>query len=174
MTSRIHTYTLHVHATWNAVTLVWGSLRLLPIIRLTHANVWKSMGKSYSCMQFIKSHILVMWESLSVLQITCTMSECAMKSIKSLNDNISITIVTKLYKKSLGLLPLALLLMRRTRNNTDGNKLVIFSCIALYYGDRLTLFISCCPGQFIPLKYNAIFLVLQAGRVWMILLSLVS
>ena len=25
--------------------------------------------------------------------------------------------------------------MLRTRNNTDGNKLVIFSSIALYYGD---------------------------------------
>ena len=27
------------------------------IIRLTHANVWKSMGKPCSCMQFIKSRI---------------------------------------------------------------------------------------------------------------------
>ena len=27
------------------------------IIRLTHANVWESMGKPCSCMQFIKSHI---------------------------------------------------------------------------------------------------------------------
>ena len=33
------------------------------------------------------------------------------------------------------LLPLALLLVLRTRNNTDGNKFVIFSGIALYYGD---------------------------------------
>ena len=35
------------------------------------------------------------------------------------------------------LLPLALLLVLRTRNNTDGNKLVIFSGIALYYGDTV-------------------------------------
>ena len=27
------------------------------IIRLTHANIWESMGKPYSCTQFIKSHI---------------------------------------------------------------------------------------------------------------------
>ena len=32
------------------------------------------------------------------------------------------------------LLPLALLLMLCTHNNTDGNKLVIFSSMALYYG----------------------------------------
>ena len=33
------------------------------------------------------------------------------------------------------LLPLALLLMLHTHNNTDGNKLVIFSSIASYCGD---------------------------------------
>ena len=33
------------------------------------------------------------------------------------------------------LLRLALLLMLDTRNNTDGDKLVIFSGMALYYGD---------------------------------------
>ena len=32
------------------------------------------------------------------------------------------------------LLPLALLLVLHTRNNTDGNKLVVCSGIALYYG----------------------------------------
>ena len=26
-------------------------------MRLTHMNVWESMGKTYSCMQFIKSRI---------------------------------------------------------------------------------------------------------------------
>ena len=34
-----------------------------------------------------------------------------------------------------GLLPSALLLVLCTQNNTDGNKLVIFSGTALYYGD---------------------------------------
>ena len=38
------------------------------------------------------------------------------------------------------LLPLALLLVLRTRNNTDGNKLVIFSGIAWYYGDNYIIY----------------------------------
>ena len=38
-----------------------------------------------------------------------------------------------------GLLPLALLLVLCTQNNTDGNKLVIFSGAALYYGDTYIL-----------------------------------
>ena len=43
---------------------------------------------------------------------------------------------TRLYRKNITrLLPLALLLVLRTRNNTDSNKLVTFSVIALYYGD---------------------------------------
>jgi len=33
-----------------------------------------------------------------------------------------------------------LLLVLRTRNNTDGNKLVIFSGIALYYGDNYIIY----------------------------------
>ena len=40
---------------------------------------------------------------------------------------------TKLFRKSIT--PSVLLLVLRTRNNTDGNKLVVFSSIALYYGD---------------------------------------
>ena len=36
----------------------------------------------------------------------------------------------------MNLLLLALLLVLRTRNNTDGNKLVVFSGIASYYGDN--------------------------------------
>ena len=49
---------------------------------------------------------------------------------------IIITIVPSYTGKNITrLLPLALLLVLRTRNNTDGNKLVIFSGIALYYGD---------------------------------------
>ena len=52
-----------------------------------------------------------------------------------LNDKIIITIVPSYTVKNITrLLPLALLLVLHTRNNTDGNKL-IFSGIALYYGD---------------------------------------
>ena len=42
-------------------------------------------------------------------------------------------------KNNTRLLSLALLLMLRIRNNTDSNKLVIFSSIALYYGDTMVI-----------------------------------
>ena len=52
-------------------------------------------------------------------------------------DKIVITIVPSYTGKNITrLLPLALLLVLRTRNNTDGNKLVVFSGIASYYGDN--------------------------------------
>ena len=56
-------------------------------------------------------------------------------------DKIIITIVPSYTGENITrLLPLALLLVLRTRNNTDGNKLVIFSGIALYYGDNYIVF----------------------------------
>ena len=42
------------------------------------------------------------------------------------------------------LLPLALLLVLRTCSNTDGNKLVIFSGTASYYGDNYIISRVCC------------------------------
>ena len=110
----------------------------------THANAWKPMGKPCSCTQFIKlyfyykscKNLYQYYESCKnpyqVLQVTCTACERAMKSY----DKIIITIVPRYTEKQITrLLPLALLLMPHTRNNADGNKLVIFSGIALYYGD---------------------------------------
>ena len=58
------------------------------IICLTHVNVWESMGKPCSCMQFIKRRFFT-------------------------TGNTRI----------------------RIRYYTDGNKLMIFSSIALHYGD---------------------------------------
>ena len=72
------------------------------IIRLTHANVWESMGKPCSCTQFIKAvffyyksrdNLYQYYKSrenpYQVLQVTCAASERAMKSkvcmIKSLS-----------------------------------------------------------------------------------------
>ena len=55
-------------------------------------------------------------------------------------DKIIITIVPSYTRKNITcLLPLVLVLMLRTYNSTDGNKLVIliFSCIALYYGYKV-------------------------------------
>ena len=57
--------------------------------------------------------------------------------IKGLYDKIIITIVPRYTRKNITcLLPLALLLVLRTCNNTNDNKLMIFSGIALYYGDN--------------------------------------
>ena len=65
--------------------------------------------------------------------------------IKGLYDKIIVTIIPSYTGKNVTrLLPLALLLMLRTRNNTDGNKLVIFSGVALYYGD--TYIVLPCAG----------------------------
>ena len=67
-----------------------------------------------------------------VLQVTCGASERAMKS----KVCTIITIVPSYTGKNITrLLPLPLLLALCTHNNTDGNKLVIFSGIALYYGE---------------------------------------
>ena len=98
------------------------------------------MGKPCSCTQFIKSCIFLLQvtrESVSVLQVTCAASERAMSSY----DKIIITIVPSYTRKNIHL---ALLLMLRTRNNTDGNKLVIFSGVALYYGDTYILLHGQC------------------------------
>ena len=52
-------------------------------------------------------------------------------------DKIIITIAPSYTGKNITRLsPLALLLVLRTRNNTDGNKLMLFSGIALYYSDN--------------------------------------
>ena len=52
-------------------------------------------------------------------------------------DKIIITIVPSYtWKNITRFVPLALLLVLRTRNNTDSNKLVIFSGLVLYYGDN--------------------------------------
>ena len=95
------------------------------------------MGKPCSCMQYIKKTFLlqVTRESVSgttshtrihiryyksrALRLTCNESEGSY-------DEIIITIVASYTGKNITcLLLLALLLMLRTRNNSDGNKLMI-------------------------------------------------
>jgi len=85
-------------------------------------------------------------ESVSVLQVTwesisgtASHARCiwTCNEIEGSYDKIIITIAPSYTGKNITrLLPLALLLVLRTRNNTDGNKLVIFSSIASYYGDN--------------------------------------
>ena len=61
--------------------------------------------------------------------------------IKGSYDKSIITTVPSYTGKSITrLLLLALLLVLRTRNNTDGNKLMIFSGIALYYVDNYIIY----------------------------------
>ena len=62
-------------------------------------------------------------------------SERAMKSEVCMIKSIIITIVPSYTGKKYCLLSLTLLLMLHTRNNTDGNKLLILYGIALHYGD---------------------------------------
>ena len=78
-----------------------------------------------------------------VLQVTFICNE-----IEGSYDKIVITIVQWYTGKNIPcLLLLALLLVRSTSNNTDGYKLVIFSGIALYYGDT-SILTSCFRVQF--------------------------
>ena len=78
----------------------------------------------------------VTWESVSgtASHVRCIWT-C--NEIEGSYYKIIITIVPSYTRKSIThLLPLALLLVLHTRNNTDGNKFVIFSGIAWYYGDN--------------------------------------
>ena len=95
-------------------------------------------------------------ESVSVLQVTresvsgtTSHVRCVRtcNEMEGLYDKIIITIVPSYTGKNVtSLLPFALLLVLRTRNNTDGNKLVIFSGIALYYGDTYMYVVSSWSG----------------------------
>ena len=64
----------------------------------------------------------VTWEFVLVLQVMCTTSKYATKSKVRMMNHYHHS--SKLYRKQL-----------HTRNNTDGNKLMIFSSTPLYYGD---------------------------------------
>ena len=126
------------------------------IIHLTHTNVWESMGKPCSCMQFIykkPSFLLQVSENVyqyckscknpyQVLQVTCIRFNVQW----GLYDKIIITISTKLYQKkyhSFVAVGIVTLVTLHTHNNTDGNKLMIFSGIALYYGDTYIILRFC-------------------------------
>ena len=73
------------------------------IIRLTHVNVWESMGKPCSCIQFIKSRIFYCksrenpyqcYKSLEnpyqVLQVMRTASECTVKLMVRMINSLSL------------------------------------------------------------------------------------
>ena len=59
------------------------------IVGLTHMNVWESVGKPYSCMEYLYLLLQVTREPIAVLQIMCAVFEHAIKSnfymVKSLS-----------------------------------------------------------------------------------------
>ena len=90
-----------------------------------YGSQWGSLIAACSLYKGYFLLVQVTHESVSVLQVTHAASECAMKSkvrmIKSLSSQYQAT------SENI------------THNNTDGNKLMIFSGIALYYGDAYIL-----------------------------------
>ena len=123
----------------------------LNIIRLTHTDVWESMGKPCSCIQFIRScifttshaRIRISTTSYMRIRIRYCRSRVLHLNMQWDRSKIIITIVLNYTGKNITrLLPLALLLVHSMSNNTDGNKLRIFSGIALYYGDTYIININ--------------------------------
>ena len=129
------------------------TMHLLADITIYHtSNSHECMGVNGEALQlhavYKKPYFLlqVTRESVSALQVTwesvsgtASHARCVWtcNEIEGSYVKIIITIVPSYTGKNITrLLPLALLLVLRTRNNTDGNKLVIFSGIASYYGDN--------------------------------------
>ena len=84
------------------------------------------MGKPCRYMQFIKP----------VFYYKSTKNQYQVLQVTHATPGLIITTVQSYTGKDITcLLLLAWLLMLHTRNNTDGNKLVIFFGITLYYGD---------------------------------------
>ena len=105
------------------------------IIHLTHANEWESMGKPCSCTQFILLQVIQEFVSGTTSHERWVWPS---NEIEGLCNKIITTIVQSYTGKNITrLLALALLLVLCIHNNTDGNKLVISSGIASYYGDSL-------------------------------------
>ena len=106
-------------------------------IRLTHTNVWESMGKLCSYAQFIKSHRFYYKSRenpYQVLQVTCTASKRAtqlkVRMIKSLSPN--------LYRKKSHPF-VAIGIVTCAAHSSDGNRLVILYIMLLSYKPSITL-----------------------------------
>ena len=78
---------------------------------------------------FTTSHIRICISTASHVRI-------CIRYYKSHALRLKVCMIKEHHLHSTRLLPLTLLLVLPTRNNTHGNKLVIFSSIALYYGDN--------------------------------------
>ena len=118
----------------------------------THANVSESMAALQlhvvykSCIFLQTSHARI--HISTTCHVKIRIRYCKWRALRlNVQWFIIITIVPSYTGKNITrLLTLALLLVLCTRNNTDGNKLVIFSGIASYYGDNyimLILYTNC-------------------------------
>ena len=107
------------------------------------SNSRECMGVNGKALQLHSVHkkpyflLQVTWESVSD---TASHTRCAWMCNENEGSYDKTIITTTTQKNITRLLPLALLLVLRTRNKTDGNKLVIFFGIALYYGDTCIIF----------------------------------
>ena len=80
----------------SSLQVQYNTYIVIIIIRLTHVNVWKSMGKPCSCRYFIKSRISYCKSHENLYQVQQVMhnaSERAMKSEVCMIKSIIITIV---------------------------------------------------------------------------------
>ena len=125
---------------------------------LTHVNVWESIEKPCSCVQFIKSHIFLLQVMRESVSGTTSHMHCVWtcNEIEGSYDKVSYHHSSKLYRKKniTHLLPLVLLQVLRI---TDGNKPMIFSGIA--YADT---YILACVYTFTMMYFNIDTLVLRA------------
>ena len=122
-----------------------------------HKQVWKSGAKWENnkqslcllahfqficCMQFIKGRIFIASHTQIRISTTSHVRIC-IRYCKSCVLHLNVQWNPRFYDKIIitvpRLLPLALLIVLRTRNNTDDNELVIFSNIASYCGDNYIL-----------------------------------
>ena len=106
------------------------------IICLTHTNVWESIGKPCSCIEFIKNIFYCksrarenpyLYKSRDQGILYLYFMYCESRALRAMIKSFITTVATKLYRKQYHsfVLLLALLPVLRTHNNTDSNKLVV-------------------------------------------------
>ena len=127
---------LQLRAVYKKLYFFTTSHATIRISTTSHARIriryYKSRENPYQVLQVTRESVSGTTSHMRCVR-TCN-------EIEGSYDKIIITIVPSYTGKNIThLLPLALLLMLRTCNNTDGNKLAIFSGIALYYGDNYIL-----------------------------------
>ena len=127
---------------------------LLQVTRESASGTTSHVRIHYQVLQVMQESVIRYYKACEnpyqVLQVMRTSGTSHVRCVWPCNeiegsyDKIIILVPNYTGKNITRLLSLALLLVLCTHNNTDSNKLVIFSGIALYYGDTYILF-SPCP-----------------------------